>query len=365
MLVMTRTETTGPFKVEHRIDVDGETLENDAWRRTAPQIAVVVATFRRPGLIAALLAALEAQTAAAGTFEVVIVDDGSGDETPSVLRRHVEAERLPLRVVLLPTSSGPAHARNAGAAASRAPLIAFTDDDCIPEPGWLGAFLRAFDGAEIAVVQGRTTPPRQEPSPGPWARTIHVDGLSALFETCNVAYARRWFDQVGGFDEHDAVTGQHGGGSHFGEDAVLGGEVVAAGGAAAFAADAVVHHRWEPTPYAGFLRARWRLVGFPALAKRSPAVARRLTGGVFLSKRTASADLAAAGAILALLTRRPAGVAAAVVTAIPWLRQHWPEARSRAHGKPVVLRLAQLAGADAVGLAALVTGSIRHRRVVL
>ena len=340
--------------------MDAETIESRKWSGARPEVAVVIATHRRPQLLGQLLDRLAHQTIGLDRFEIVVVDDGSADATEAMLRREVERTALTLRVVLLPESRGPARARNAGVAASRAPVVEFTDDDCWPEDDWVLALLKAF-GSGAAVVQGHTSPPPSEPSPGPWARTIHVDGMTGLFETCNIAYQRSWFDRVGGFDEDDPLTGRLGHGAHFGEDVVLGGRVVTAGGTAVYAPEAVVHHRWEPATYAHFVRARWRLAGFPALADHSPTLAERLVAKHFLSRRTLVTDAAVAGGLLAVLTRR----SGPLVLAAPWLAQRWPEAKSRAAGRPPALRLAQLGVADLVGLAALVVGSARHRRVVL
>jgi hypothetical protein len=92
-------------------------------------------------------------------------------------------------------------------------------------------------------------------------------------------------------------------------------------------------------------------------------VASWLWHGVFLDRQTAEFDLAVAGGVAAVLSRRPLLLG----TALPWLVRRWKEARLRSGrrirgGTPV---LARLAWGDAVGLAALVKGSIKHRRLVL
>src|SRR3954453_8183767 len=97
-----------------------------------PDVAVIVPARRAAPLLERALAALRAQDFA-GEAELVVVDDASTDETARV------AGRAGARVVRLAEQSGPAGARNAGIAATSAPLIAFTDADCEPEPGWLSA----------------------------------------------------------------------------------------------------------------------------------------------------------------------------------------------------------------------------------
>jgi mycofactocin system glycosyltransferase len=82
---------------------------------------------------------------------VVVVDDGSRDPqaVAEVARRHGA------RVVHLPVNAGPAAARNAGLAATRTPLVAFVDSDCVPAPGWLADLVGHFADARVAAVAPR------------------------------------------------------------------------------------------------------------------------------------------------------------------------------------------------------------------
>ena len=91
-------------------------------------------------------------------FEVVVVDDASTDDTPILLAEIERSTELHLRVVRQKVNGGPAAARNAGWRVARADLVAFVDDDCTPEAGWLAALERAFARNDrLGVVQGRTT----------------------------------------------------------------------------------------------------------------------------------------------------------------------------------------------------------------
>jgi GT2 family glycosyltransferase len=101
---------------------------------TVPTVSVVIATFARPESLRRCLEAFAGQTLARGAFEVIVCDDGS----PSPVAATVEAfaDRLTVRVVRQPRA-GPAAARNEGARHARAPMLAFTDDDCVPTPLWL------------------------------------------------------------------------------------------------------------------------------------------------------------------------------------------------------------------------------------
>ncbi len=117
-------------------------------------IAVVVATHDRPARLAQLLRALAEQERPAD--EVVVVADGSPASTEAVLAAERARGTLPLRTISRPVSAGPATARDEGWRASDAALIAFTDDDCAPTPGWLGAMEFAALANPGCFVQGRT-----------------------------------------------------------------------------------------------------------------------------------------------------------------------------------------------------------------
>jgi GT2 family glycosyltransferase len=115
-----------------------------------PEITVVVPTRERPESLARCLVALEAQTAR-DALEVVVVDD-AGREAGAV--KNTIGQRSGSRLVRGP-GRGAAAARNLGAAAARAPLVLFTDDDCEPQPGWAETLATALQD-EVAAAAGST-----------------------------------------------------------------------------------------------------------------------------------------------------------------------------------------------------------------
>src|SRR5438270_6893074 len=115
-----------------------------AGRSASPRISVVVTTYERAASLARLVGGLESQTLGTDQFEVIVADDGSTDDTPHVLGRLRESTPLDLRVVRNDRNRGPAAGRNLGWRVARAPVVAFTDDDCWPQPTWLEAGLAAM-----------------------------------------------------------------------------------------------------------------------------------------------------------------------------------------------------------------------------
>ncbi|HEU4978787.1 MAG TPA: glycosyltransferase [Solirubrobacteraceae bacterium] len=290
--------------------------------RLALSTAVVVPARDAGATLPALRAALAAQDLRE-PCEVVVVDDAAG--------------------------AGPGAARNEGVARCSADVLAFTDADCVPEPGWLRAGLAAL-AAGADVVQGRVVP--AEP-PGPFDRTVSVPGLTHLYETANLFVRRAWFERAGGFEPWLSPAD----GKELAEDAWLGARLARAGARVAFAPDAVVRHAVERRGAAAFVRERARLVHFPQIAARIPELReRRFHRRVFLSPRSAAFDLALAG----IATRRPLLAAAA---ALPYARLVAAEARGWG---PLAPRVGAAGiAADAVGLGALALGSLRARSVLL
>ena len=102
------------------------------------RFSVIVPTYDRPGHIAACLASLRRLERPGGAIEIVIVNDG-GSALPTGTSD--DSEGCVVRVIEQ-ANAGPAMARNTGAMIARGELLAFTDDDCRPEPGWLDGVRR-------------------------------------------------------------------------------------------------------------------------------------------------------------------------------------------------------------------------------
>jgi glycosyltransferase involved in cell wall biosynthesis/GT2 family glycosyltransferase len=135
-----------------------------AGRTVGDPVSVVVPVFREGALVDDLVAALLAQLGA--DDEVVVVDDGSPDDTAARVRR-LAAEHAQVTAVVLPANAGAAAARNAGIAAARHELIACTDAGNDPDDGWLAAMRAALsDVPQPQLVTGAyrvtaTTPVEQ------------------------------------------------------------------------------------------------------------------------------------------------------------------------------------------------------------
>lgn len=228
---------------------DVQAKPDTAERRSAPRISVVLATHNRAEELERALAGLVSQERKPD--EVIVVDDGSTDATAAVLDRHEDDSRLPLRTIRRAVAAGPATAREEGWRAAGGELIAFTDDDCVPGPGWLAAAEHAWGREPDTFVQGRTEPEQEHP--GPFSRSLRVERLNASFPTCNMIYPRELLERIGGFDTE--TYGREPGG----EDCDLAWRAIEAGARPRFVAEAVVRHAVTHPGPLGKLRiaARW------------------------------------------------------------------------------------------------------------
>ena len=123
-------------------------------------VSVIIPTWRRPALLAQCLRAVVTQDFEPARYEIIVCDDGPDDATRETVARFADdaAPRgLAVRYVPVTRTQGPAGARNAGWSTARAPLIAFTDDDTVPDPRWLTAGTRALaDGVDALRTQLET-----------------------------------------------------------------------------------------------------------------------------------------------------------------------------------------------------------------
>ena len=201
--------------------------------------SIVVPTRNRAGYLRVCLDSIRAQEVDA-PFEVIVVDDGSTDETPAV------AERTGARVVRL-RAGGPNAARNAGVREAEASLVVFVDDDVEAPPGWLAAYLDgaerhpeadAFGGPVRARFEGRA--PRscgREPAPITTLDLGPEDREAEFVWGVNMAVRRRAFERLGEFDESLP---------QYGEEEEWLTRLRDAGGRVVYLAGARLDHRREP-----------------------------------------------------------------------------------------------------------------------
>jgi GT2 family glycosyltransferase len=136
---------------------------------------------------------LDPTATALPSYEVIVADDG-GTITAEAMIRH----RFPWARWVQGPGIGPAANRNAGAAVARGAWLAFTDDDCQPEPEWLQAFWAAIAAHPgLTVFEGMTVPDRPRLT---LAEHSPVGSQAGNLWSCNFAILRSQYEHLGGFD---------------------------------------------------------------------------------------------------------------------------------------------------------------------
>ncbi len=226
------------------------------------KVSVIVPCYNAEKTILKTLKALEKQNFAE-PFEVIIVDDGSKDNTVKVVKEFAKKSKLRIRVFANP-HHGPAWQRNFGARKARGEIVVFTDSDCVPGKSWIKEMVKPIEQGKAVGVQGTY-------------KTLNKRSLIARFEgyeiekrhekmkkqkfidfigTFSAAYKKDIFLKFGGFDTSFKTAS--------GEDPELSYRIAKAGYKLVFNPKAFVYH---PHPDSlrkylkqKFFRAYWRVL---------------------------------------------------------------------------------------------------------
>lgn len=233
--------------------------------RDDPRIAVIVPAFDAGGTLEACIVALAGQSGVDGAFEVIVVDDGSNDGTARIARSTFErlAEAAPWRRSRLVERPhrGVSAARNAGAAATAAQILAFTDADCRPHSDWLQRLTAPFADPSVDATMGRFATDQRalvaRITQGEYAQKERgmIDRRRIAFiDTATAAVRRSVFEAVGRFRESLLAA----------EDTDLAFRLAAAGHRIVMVPDAFVLHRHADTWW-GYARRKARIGRWGAL----------------------------------------------------------------------------------------------------
>ena len=175
---------------------------------TEVNISVIVCTRNRGSVLDQCLQRFAWMEVPPGlSWEIVVVDNNSTDNTESVVRGFAERSGLDVRYVC-ERKPGGSHAHNAGIAAARGKILAFTDDDCMVDKGWMGAVAKEFESDPgLAGIGGRVESffdIRDKPVTITTCKERHLLSLSdefiGIIHGCNMAFTRSVFDKIGTFD---------------------------------------------------------------------------------------------------------------------------------------------------------------------
>jgi O-antigen biosynthesis protein len=179
------------------------------------------------------------------SYEVIVVDDGSSDETAKI------ADQFGFNVIRA-ERGGLSRARNTGIEAARGSIVAFIDADAYADPDWLFFLVCSFEEHQASAVGGPNLPPPQDGfvarcvshSPGNPTHVLLDNEEAEHIPGCNMAYRKEALQRVGGFDPTHRAAG---------DDVDVCWKILAREEKIAFAPTAIVWHHRRPT-IGAFLR---------------------------------------------------------------------------------------------------------------
>jgi glycosyltransferase involved in cell wall biosynthesis len=313
------------------------------------------------------LEGLLAQTCDPARFEVIVVDGASTEPVEALVADLAARAPFPLRYLRLLPDAGPVPKRNHGADHARGAVLAFTDSDCRPVPGWLAAGLAAFGdpatASRIGFASGPVTYKPEQPRHAFSKLTAETLVEHPTYPTANAFYRRDLFLEHGGFDTTLSVRDLFDRATEC-ADTDLAWRLRKAGWKNRFVPEALVHHEVEDlTPFQWIMEPS-RLILLPLLVRLHPEIAPELLRwNLVFYPGSLAVWAAAAYTILALLLAPnllwalPAGLAA---LALRRARSLNPAKLAKA----LALVIANIARMTILATT-LLAGSIRYGRPVL
>lgn len=229
---------------------------SDAAAKLVPSISVIVPAFNNQGTLARCLAALEQQTLPRDRYEIIVIDDGSDDNTRALVRAHSRVQ------LLAQSHAGPAAARNLGVAHARGEVVLFTDADCEPAPDWIEQMLVPLADTQTAGAKGvyrtrqraliaRFVQMEYESRYERMARYMARHGRIDFVDTYAAGYRRDVFVAHGGFDATFATASV--------EDQEFSFRVAEQGHRLVFAPQAVVYHWGHAATLWAYARKKFKI----------------------------------------------------------------------------------------------------------
>lgn len=222
-------------------------------------VSIIIPTFNGACRISKCLDALLTQTTSR-KVEILVVNDGSTDDTHNVVARYSGVH------LIHQLNAGPAAARNRGALAAQAPIILFTDDDCVPTVQWVEAITAPFQDPEVVGTKGiyRTL---QKSLVARFVQTEYEDryrrmaSLSRIdfVDTYSAAFRRDRFLEMNGYDASFPLA--------CAEDVELSYRMSARGWKMKFTPAAVVYHT-HPDTLSWYLTKKYKFAFWRVIAVR-------------------------------------------------------------------------------------------------
>lgn len=230
------------------------------------KISIVVPVFNGQATIGQCLDSLVKQEPSNKSLEIIVVDDGSQDETLKILSRYAGIS------VVSQSNAGPAAARNRGVKEATGDIVLFTDADCVPGERWVEEMVKSFlNDPSVVGVKGVYRTKQSKLT----ARFVQLEfeykyqqmrkqmrkaGGIAFIDTSSAGYLRRVFLEAGGFDKTSFAKAST-------EDIDLSFRLVSRGYRLVFNQDAYVYHQ-HPESFSDYIKRKSRNVYWGTIVMR-------------------------------------------------------------------------------------------------
>ncbi len=236
-----------------------------------PRVSVVVCSYNGGRTLEQCLRSLG--TLAYPDYEVILVDDGSTDDTPAI------AARFPEVKTIRQPNQGLSVARNVGMQAATGEIVAYTDSDCFADADWLTLLMHQLETTGAAAVGGPNLTPEDgwlaacvACSPGQPNHVLETDQDAEHIPGCNMAFRRDALLAISGFDPQFRKAG---------DDVDLCWRLLEAGYKIAFAPGAFVWHHRRQGPRAYLKQQAGYGEAEALLAKKHPERFNLLGAGIW------------------------------------------------------------------------------------
>jgi glycosyltransferase involved in cell wall biosynthesis len=316
-------------------------------------VSVIIPAYGRTDLLRKAVRSAIDQDLEKNRFEVIVVDSSKDSRNVEMIAELQKESRCELRC-FRKDPEGPGPSRNLGANEARGKYFAFLDSDCQASPEWLREGLSNFEEG-VGIVQGRTIPEQGVPH-SVFHRSLEVYQESCFYETANIFYDRKAFEQAGGFlaDEKGSsekwVVG--------GEDVDLAWKVKRAGWKSRFSEKALVMHALVRIPvWRWFFETRMSTV--PLVIRGYPELRQFFYARYFFDQTQALLVLGLTGLFLGFLSPW------ALILTLPYIFKRASEPSQTLRGPFRLLRAVLYFPRDMATFGALVAGSIRYGALLL
>jgi glycosyltransferase involved in cell wall biosynthesis len=343
-------------RMEKFLAADDETRQDEV-----PFVTVAIPSRDRAHLLPEALTSVFKQDYPSDRYEVLMINDGSVDNTEEVYEQLRSQANCQTRYIKA-EGIGTAAARNLATREAKGEIVAHTDDDCRLPPGWIRAGVMAFEPG-VAFVAGPILPkPEQRFTYFSWSMDHRVD--NGTYPTSNIFYRRDIFLDEGGFNETFGMNML--GRPVWGWDTDLAWRLLRKGFQSRFALGAINYTEVFHLSPKRWLLESWRVSMIPTVVRYVPETRKTLLYyRYFLSRDGFHFYLFLLGIILAIALRNPLWglltlpwiwVALKVVRIDWWPPKRWPKG---------VAKIGFLLGRFSLAVVAAFYGSFRARRLLL